>query len=96
MVALFLDFFADVFDILPRAMPQFREISGVIAIERNRDLLQMPLTVKQMEQLMQVPIQGGKIKGVPPPRRSWKVLRNSAATHPVPLRFFGRCYELDA
>jgi len=91
VVAIFPDFFADSFDLIPRDIFGLKLISAVIQLERDYEIKQearkMPL--EELEGI----IEGRKRHKFPAQSLKWKVLRNSKAENPIRIDLLQPCIE---
>jgi len=100
VVALFLDFFADIFDILPKDFDHLAgsdrtAVSAIATVERDKAIHRTiaPLSCQQIEARLEG-LSAGKKLGFPPPEKTWKLMRNRSAINRVSLDFFHPCREV--
>lgn len=91
VAALFLDFFVDIFDVIPRHLSDYPLISGLIRVERSAEQSRFleQFTASQLKEI----IEGKRSVKMPPPTKKWRLLRNSAAQIRVPKKWFEPCLE---
>ena len=89
VVALFLDFFADCFDVLPRSIPQFPTLSGLLKVEHGweRDKAAGLLSLEELKEL----IDGLRKVKLGAETKRWRLLKNKCARTPLPKYFVMTC-----
>jgi len=91
VVALFPDFFADSFDLIPRDVFGLKLISAVIQLERDYEIKQeaRKMSLEKLERI----IKGQERCKFPAQSLKWKVLRNSKAENPIRIDLLQPCVE---
>ncbi len=89
VVVFFIDFFANDFDLYPRDMPTFPEISGIMRVELSHEIRRAAEGLS-LEELAKR-IESGSMEGMPPPSKTFRVVPNTTAKNPLPQHFLDRC-----
>jgi len=93
VVALFLDFFADCFDVLPRSMPDFPTLAGLLKVEHGweRDKAAGRLNLEELREV----IDGLREVKLGPETKRWRFLQNDSARTPLPRHFVMTCISAE-
>ena len=88
-VVLFADWLADHFNLRPRRMERFPDISGLLKVEKDFEILQV---VKGMSlEDLRDRIATGSMKRLPASSKQFRLLENECATQRLPEHFVSRC-----
>jgi hypothetical protein len=94
VVALFLDFFADCFNLLPREMPEFPTLSGLLKVEHAWEIRKAAHRLSLAE-LREV-IDGIRKVKLGAETKRWRLLQNERARTPLPEHFVMTCITAEA
>lgn len=88
-VVLFQDFYADHFTLFPPRMDSFPEISGLLKVVKD-DARDQAMRKMSMEELRRRGATGC-MKGLPPSRKEFCLIKNECAANPLPGHIVARC-----
>ncbi len=91
VIGLFFEFYADIWSRIPRDLKEYPLVSALIRIERSREQSSLFETMSAAE--LRDIIEGRSTVSIHPDTKKWAVLRNSSASNPISLKWFGQCFE---
>jgi len=89
VVAFFFDVFADHFDLYRADMDRFKDVAGILKVER--DHLIDAVAKKMSRGDLEARIESQSMTGMPPNTKAFRLLENSCARLTLPRDFVARC-----
>jgi hypothetical protein len=89
VVAFFFDFFADHFDLYRADMDRFKDVAGILKVERDHVIDAVASKMSQTD--LEARCESKSMAGMPPNTKVFRLLKNTCARLKLPRDFVARC-----